>query len=98
MSERRWKLYDLSESYVPRWVVGCGSVAVANEYAEVVEVMPVAEHEAALTITDEKVERAIAAAFWQVGRADQELVRTEMRATLRAALSIGNGLPVGGEA
>ncbi len=47
MSEpRRWTLIDQSESFSPRWTVTNQDRApAAREYAEQVEVMPVAEHE-----------------------------------------------------
>lgn len=43
---RRWTLIDQSEDYTPRWEVVTERAPVADEYAESVEVMPVAEHEA----------------------------------------------------
>ena len=47
MSEpRRWRLYDTSEDYHPLWTVSQPAEAPALEYAEMVEVMPVSEHEA----------------------------------------------------
>lgn len=45
--ERRWALIDQSQDYTPRWKVVNERGPAANEYAEWVEVMPVAEHEAA---------------------------------------------------
>ncbi len=43
---RRWTLIDQSENFTPRWTItNQDRSPVAREYAERVEVMPVAEHE-----------------------------------------------------
>lgn len=41
--ERRWALIDQSQDYTPRWKVVNDRGPAASEYAEWVEVMPVAE-------------------------------------------------------
>lgn len=92
---RRWTLYDTSEDFNPRWKVGDGTPPPANEYAEEVVVMPVAEARKAIAkaaehlaafVDDQTGEIAdVARVAVEINQREVERIAAEVKA-LRAAL------------